>query len=136
MKRLLLSLALLLPIASFAGGGHRDPAQRIAKALQLSEADAARLENTLSPYRAQTKPLKDDLKSQVELLRKASAGDPAATGQVDQAMQKIYADRAQLASLRQQMFQAASAGLNPAQKAKLAVVMFTKHGRGRHGGRR
>ena len=41
---LFVSLALLLPIASLAAGGHHDRAARIAGALNLNAADAARLE--------------------------------------------------------------------------------------------
>lgn len=135
MKQILMSVALLLPLASFAGGDHPGRAGRIAKALNLNEADAARLEKNLAPFQAQAQPLREDLKSQIELLEKASGGDPAAAAQVDQAVQRISSDRAQLASLKQQRFQAASVGLSPAQKAKLALVMSGKQGRHERRGR-
>ena len=135
MKQLIIALALLLPVASFAGSDHNGRAAHLAKALNLNEADAARLEKAIAPYQAQVVPLKAEIRSQREILQKAGAGDSAAASQVDQAVQKISTDRSQLASLNQQIFQAASAGMTSEQKAKLAIAMTGKHGRHQRRGR-
>jgi hypothetical protein len=108
--------------------------ERLAQVLELDAAGQARLASTAQSFKAQRAPLREQIKADREVLKRAAAGDPAAQGQVDGALARLQDERTRLQDLRRSEFQALSQGLSPQQRAKLALFFqHGKHGRGRHG---
>lgn len=159
MKRLIVA-ALLLPSLAFAAAPAAKPAMDparmekmekrlrtfrtigLAQALDLDAARALQLDAVMAPFDERRKPLHEQLKQSKEVLERAADGDPAAANQVDQAIEQAYQARAQLEQLDRDMLAQVSKGMNPQQKAKLAVFLVTfkhemmrrfGHGGGMHG---
>jgi ATP-dependent Lon protease len=69
------------------------------------------------------RPLKEQVRESADILERAADGDSSAMSQVDQAAQRAFDARAQLAALDREMFQALSKDLPPQKRAKLALFM-------------
>ncbi|HLL53504.1 MAG TPA: hypothetical protein VK447_08165 [Myxococcaceae bacterium] len=93
----------------------------LAEELDLSSAEALKLDEVLRRYDERRKPLRQQVSESAKTLEKASEGDQAALGGVDQAAQRIFDARAQMAQIDRDMFAELSKGLKPQQKAKMAV---------------
>jgi hypothetical protein len=93
----------------------------LAEELDLSSAEALKLDEVLRRFDERRKPLRQQVSDSAKTLEKASEGDQAALGGVDQAAQRIFDARAQMAQLDKEMFSELSKGLKPQQKAKMAV---------------
>jgi hypothetical protein len=93
----------------------------LAEELDLSSQEALKIDEVLRKYDERRKPLRDQVSESAKTLEKASDGDQASLGQVDQASQRIFDARAQMAQIDKEMFAELSRGLKPQQKAKMAV---------------
>jgi hypothetical protein len=96
---------------------------QIADALDLDDAATLKLKNQINSWDSQRASLRNELKEQAQVLRRASRGDTTAYGQVDSAIKRIIDLRNQLQQTDQAMFQQLSKDLPPQKKAKLALVM-------------
>jgi hypothetical protein len=100
----------------------------LAEALNLDEAGALKLDAQMRPFDERRSAIHEQMKADRELLEKAADGDPAAAGQVDAALARIFDNGAKLEQINREMLEALSKGLPPQQKAKLAVFLATfKH---------
>jgi hypothetical protein len=99
----------------------------LTETLGLSTQDALKLDAIIKSFDERRRPLKDQVRESARLLTEAAKGDNAALGQVDQATNRILDARIQLAALDKEMFQALSAGMNPQQRAKLALFYARLH---------
>ena len=95
----------------------------IADALQLDEAGTLKLRSQLAPFEEKRGPIRQEMMEQTVVLRRAAKGDTTAFAQVDGALQKVLALRAQLEQLDRDLFAQLSVGLPPQKKARLALVM-------------
>lgn len=143
MKRYLVAALLLVPTLAFAAPNRGpDPARQekiekrlrtfrtigLAQALDLDAARALQLDAQMAQFDERRKPLHEQLKQSKDILERASDGDPAAAAQVDQAIDNAFQARAQLEQIDRDMLAQISKGMNPQQKAKLAVFLATfKH---------
>lgn len=94
----------------------------LAEALDLDEAGTARLNAVLAPFDARKKAVLDGVRGDVRTLRQAARrGDPKALASVDGAVQRIFAARAALVAIDQEMFAAAAKGMPPEQVARMAL---------------
>lgn len=115
----------------------------LSEALGLDEAGALRLDAQMKPFDDQRSPLHEALRADSKILHDAADGDPSAGTQVDAALGRMFDNRAKLEQINHQMLEALSKGLQPQQKAKLAVFLASfghggehgqrEHGRGGHG---
>jgi hypothetical protein len=107
----------------------------LAEELELDEAQALKMAETLRKYDERRRPLREQVREAAEILERAAEGDSAALSQVEQAAQRAFDARAQLAALDRDMFQALSKDLPPQKRAKLALFMARfehKAGRFKH----
>jgi hypothetical protein len=95
----------------------------IADALELDDAATLKLRDRLSRFEEKRAPIQSQLLEQTVVLRRAAKGDTTAYAQVDAAIQKVLAFRAQLEQLDRDLFTELSAGLSPQKKARLALAM-------------
>jgi ATP-dependent Lon protease len=95
----------------------------LAEDLELDSAQALRMDETMRKFDERRRPLKEQVRESAEILEKAADGDNAAMSQVEQAAQRAFDARAQLAALDREMFQALSKDLPPQKRAKLALFM-------------
>jgi hypothetical protein len=95
----------------------------LAEELELDSAQALRLDETLRKFDERRRPLREQVRESAEILERAADGDNAALSQVEQAAQRAFDARAQLAALDREMFQALSKDLPPQKRAKLALFM-------------
>jgi hypothetical protein len=101
----------------------------LAEALDLDEAEAARMNGVMSGFDARRKALLEQIRGDVRTLRDAArvrAKDaPAATGPgapaVEGAVQRIFDARVSLIGLDREMFQALARGLPPEKQARMAL---------------
>ena len=105
----------------------------LADALDLDEAQAARMNEVMVSFDAKRKPLLEQIRSQVRVLREAARPgrtgrdakvpppDPKLAGAVDQATAAIFDARGQLLALDREMLQTLSKGLSPEKKARMAL---------------
>ncbi len=155
MKTLLASLLILPLIALAAPPGpaqgqpapdsdqHLDRAEKrmrlartlgIAEALDLNDAQALQVNETLAKFDQQRLPLLRQLHDSMEILRHAANGDAAAAPQVDQAVQRLFDARTQLQSINREAFQALTKGLTPEKRARLLIFLSRfQHRFGREG---
>ena len=108
----------------------------IAEVLELDDAGALKLRQTVAQWDAQRAPLRQQMGDLAQVLRRAARGDTTAFGQVDSSIQKIIDLRMQLHQIDEKMFQQLSQGLAPQKKAKLALTMARMLRRGGGGGPR
>ncbi|MGO8971028.1 MAG: hypothetical protein ACLQDQ_15830 [Myxococcaceae bacterium] len=95
----------------------------IADALELDDAATLKLRTRLMHFEEKRAPIQREMLEETVLLRRAAKGDTTAFAQVDGAIQKVLALRAQLEQLDRDLFTELSAGLPPQKKARLALAM-------------
>jgi hypothetical protein len=94
----------------------------LAEALELDEAETARLSAAMAPFDARRKAILEGARGDVVTLRQAaSKGDPKALAGVDGAVQRLFDARAALVTLDREMFAALSKGLSPERSARMAL---------------
>ncbi len=103
----------------------------LAEELDLDTPQALRLDDTLRKFDERRRPLLEQVRESALTLMRAADGDASAQGQVDQASQRAFEARAQLAALDREMFQALSKDLPPQKKARLALFLARANGMGR-----
>ncbi|HET9595825.1 MAG TPA: periplasmic heavy metal sensor [Anaeromyxobacteraceae bacterium] len=161
MKRLTLTLTLALALAPAlalaapqqgnapAGGpGARsdDPAAQeramkrlrvartvgLAEALDLDDAGALKLRDTLAQFDQRRAPLRQQLRDGGRILRDAARGDTAAAGQVDSALQRMRDARVQLQQIHGEMLAQVTQGMAAEKKARAALFLSRFHERAPH----
>lgn len=95
----------------------------LAEELELDSAQALKLDETLRKFDERRRPLREQVRDSADVLERAANGDNGALSQVDQAAQRAFDARAQLAALDREMFQVISKDLPPQKRAKLALFM-------------
>ncbi|MFL5344415.1 MAG: hypothetical protein ACJ8AT_06465 [Hyalangium sp.] len=95
----------------------------LAEELELDSTQALKLDETLRKFDERRRPLREQVRESADVLERAANGDNTALSQVDQAAQRAFDARAQLAALDREMFQAISKDLPPQKRAKLALFM-------------
>jgi hypothetical protein len=95
----------------------------LAAELELDSPQALKMDETLRKFDERRRPLMQQVRESAQILEKAADGDSTAFNQVEQAAQRAFDARAQLAALDRDMFQALSKDLPPQKRAKLAVFM-------------
>ncbi len=155
-RSLILAAALLLPAlalaapprAPTAGGPGDDPAQRaeqvkrarlaralgLAEALDLDEAGALKLRETLAKSDEKRAPLQQQVQESVRVLRAAGRGNGAAAGHVDAALQRLGEARQKLVQLDAELLAQVTQGATPARKARAALFLEQQGERSRNEG--
>jgi hypothetical protein len=95
----------------------------LAEELELDSAQALKLDETLRKFDERRRPLMQQVRESARILEQASEGDNTALSQVEQAAQRAFEARAQLAALDRETFQSLSKDLPPQKRAKLALFM-------------
>ena len=95
----------------------------LAEELELDSQQALKLDETLRKFDERRRPLREHVRESAEILERAADGDTTALSQVDQAAQRAFDARAQLAALDREMYQTLSRDLPPQKSAKLALFM-------------
>jgi hypothetical protein len=95
----------------------------LAEELELDSQQALKLDETLRKFDERRRPLREQVRESADILERAADGDSAALGQVEQAAQRAFDARAQLAALDREMYQTLSRDLPPQKRAKLALFM-------------
>ncbi|MBI5066909.1 MAG: hypothetical protein HZB56_01630 [Deltaproteobacteria bacterium] len=150
MRNITLLAALALPLAALAapsadrGPAAPDEAARrahvekrmrmartlgLAEALDLGEAEALKMRETLAAFDARSSPLRAQLRESKELVRRAARGDAAAQKGLDEALRKLRDTATQLRALHDEMFQALTRDLSPQRKARAALFLERFHQR-------
>ena len=140
--RMVLLTLTLLPLVALAAPPHGDDdAERaekrtrmmrvlgLAEDLELNESQALRMAETMRQFDERRRPLMEQVRESAQLLRRASEGDASVQSQVEQAVQRVFDARAQLATLDREMYQALSRDLPPQKRAKLAIFMARHEGK-------
>jgi hypothetical protein len=104
----------------------------LAEALDLDDASALKVRDTLAQFDQKRAPLRQQLRDAGRILRDAARGDAAAAGQVDAALQKMRDARAQLQQLDAQMVTQVTQGMAPEKKARAALFLARFHERAPH----
>jgi hypothetical protein len=148
MKKLVVVLALVSSSLALAGpkkdpsrGEGLDPEERverreerakqarmvllvaIAEALELNEAQALKLSDTLRGLDEKRRPVREAMFEAMRQVRAAAEGDPSALATVDQSVQRVLEGRAQMAQLDKELFATLAQGQPPQRKARLALVL-------------
>ena len=97
----------------------------LAEALGIDEAQALRLNETMRSYDERRIALETENSGLARVVKRAADGDAAALGQVDQALQRMFDNRAEIQQLNRQMIEAASRQLSSRQRAQMAVFFAT-----------
>jgi ATP-dependent Lon protease len=95
----------------------------LAEELELDSAQALKMDETMRKFDERRRPLKEQVRESADILERAADGDSSAMAQVEQAAQRAFDARAQLAALDREAFQALSKDLPPQKRAKLALFM-------------
>lgn len=95
----------------------------LAEELELDAQQALRLDETLRKFDERRRPLREQVRESADILERAADGDASALSQVEQAAQRAFDARAQLAALDRETYQALSKDLPPQKRAKLALFM-------------
>ena len=157
MRRSMLSLALMLPLAALAAdptpppAGQPTPEQRqemrrkirdlrqqeMIVRLGLSDAEAARAKAALDKVNQKRDAIRQEIRANAVIVRDAARGDSAAQGKVDAAIGRLFDARAKMQALDRELFDEVSRGLDPQKKAKLAIALARakKGGKAGHPGR-
>ena len=114
----------------------------IADALSLTEADALKMSDKLKGFEEKRRPVREAMGDSLKILKDAADGDSGAASQVDQAVQRLFDSRLQMAQMDKDMFAGLAKDLTPQKRAQLAVFLAKFHaeargmkgngGRGRH----
>jgi hypothetical protein len=95
----------------------------LAEELELDSAQALRMDETLRKFDERRRPLREQVRESAETLERAAEGDTTALSQVEQAAQRAFDARAQLAALDRELYQSLAKDLPPQKRAKLALFM-------------
>jgi hypothetical protein len=95
----------------------------LAEDLELNEAQTLKMADTMRQFDERRRPLLEQVRTSAQLLRQASKGDAPAQSQVDQAVQRVFDARAQLALLEREQYQALAKDLSPQKRAQLAIFL-------------
>jgi hypothetical protein len=112
-----------------AGPEHAEKRLRIARtvglaeALDLDEAGALRVRDTLARFDARRAPLRKQARDAMAVLREAARGDAGAAGQVDGALSRLADARAQLQQVNAELFAQLTQGMSPDKKARAALFL-------------
>ena len=103
----------------------------LAEALQLSESEALKLAEQMRGFDEKRQPLRKEMREAMKTLRQVAGGDTGLQGQVDAATAKILDNRAKLAALDKEMFNALAKNLSPQKRAQLALFLAEMQALGR-----
>ncbi len=104
----------------------------ISEALDLSEAEALKMSETMARFDGQREALLQQMMESGQVLRRAAKGDSSAFGQVDAATGKWVEAKSAMLALDRQIYDALAQGLSPDKRARLALAFG---GAGREKGR-
>jgi len=96
----------------------------LAEALDLNEAEALKLRETLAKVDARREPVVMQAREAMEQVRKAAQGDAAAQKGLDDALKRLRDARGQMQALRDETFQAVTKDLAPDRKARAALFLM------------
>jgi len=97
----------------------------LAEALGLDEAQALRIHETMRPFDERRGALEVENAGLARLVKQAADGDAGALGQVDQALQRMFDNRAEIQQINRQMLEAVGQQLSARQRAQMAVFFAT-----------
>ena len=138
------ALALAAPPAASPSPGHPGPGDRaddpgrqqraekrlriartvgLADALDLDEAGALRVRETLTRFDERRAPLRRQIQDSVRILRDAARGDSAAAAQVDSALARLRDARTQLQQVNAESLAQLTQGMSPEKKARAALFL-------------
>jgi hypothetical protein len=92
------------------------------EALELDDAEASRLRETLTRHDDQRKPLMRQVHDSMLVLCDAASGDKAAQRQVDESVRRVFDARAKLESLDREMYQEIARDLDGVLKSSGRVA--------------
>lgn len=101
----------------------------LAEELELNEAQALKMAETMRQFDEKRRPLLEQVRDSAQVLRRAASGDTAVQSQVDQAVQRVFDARAQLATLDRELYQSLARDLSPQKRAQLAIFMARHEGK-------
>ncbi len=101
----------------------------LSDALELDNAQALKMEQTLQSFDARRRPLREQVRDAARVLHQAAQGDSAALPQVDGAAQRAFEARERIAALDRELYQALAKDLPPAKRAQLALTLARTEGR-------
>lgn len=140
MKTVLVAALLCLPLAALAGPpeapegpGRAERRMRLmqlvglADALELSDAETLKLAEKIRSFDERRRPLREEMAQSMKTLRAAAEGDAAALAKVDASIQRLLDNRAKMAALDKEMFNAISRDLPPQKRARLALYLARFH---------
>jgi len=90
----------------------------LAEALDLSDAEALKVRDTMNKFDEKRAPLQKQLWESMQVLRKAAGGDQAAVKEVDKAIKTAFDARAQIQAVDRESFQAVTKDMSPEKRAK------------------
>jgi hypothetical protein len=99
---------------------------RLAEALDLSEPEALRLGAELKAFDEKRRPLRQQLRESLGVLKKAAKGEPASQPSVDAAVRQVLETRQRLASLDQELYASLSKNLDAQKRARLGLILAKK----------
>ena len=101
----------------------------LSTALELDNAQALRMEQTLRGFDEKRRPLREQVRDAARILHLAAQGDSAALPQVDAAAQRAFEARERIAALDRELYQALARDLPPEKRAKLALTLARTEGK-------
>jgi len=99
----------------------------LADALSLNEGEAIALADKIKAFDEKRRPVREQMKEAMKTLKAASEGDQSALGQVDNATQKVFDGRQQMAALDKEMYLTVSKDMQPQKRAQLAIFLAKFH---------
>jgi hypothetical protein len=105
----------------------------LATALDLDEAHALRLGDTVAKFTDRRRAVHEQLRDARQTLERAAQGEKVSGQEVDQAIAKILDGRAQIQAIDRELVQAVTKDLPPDKKARAVLFLgkFQRHfGRG------
>jgi hypothetical protein len=140
--RLAVLTLTLLPLAAMAAPPQEENAAEraekqtrmmrvlgLAEELELNETQALKMAETMRQFDEKRRPLLEQVRDSAQVLRQAADGDTSVQSQVDQAVQRVFDARAQLATLDRDMYQSLAKDLSPQKRAQLAIFMARHEGK-------
>jgi Spy/CpxP family protein refolding chaperone len=118
------------------GPGMHDPKRAklaltlgLAEVLELDDAQALKLRSVIDQFETKRRPLQDQQREAMKVIRGAAEGEQAEAAAVDQALTKILDTRAQLLSLDRELVQGIVKDLPPQKKARALIFLARFHQR-------
>lgn len=143
-RYLAFALVVALPVVAVAFGGHgphmgKDVGkhvQRMADDLDLSDAQRASVEQIMTDARAQSEPLREQMRSAREAMRGIVHADTFDEAAVRALAGQNAATMTELAVIRAKSRHAVHAVLTPEQREKMHSMRAARHEHRKHGGGR